>query len=169
MNNYNYYIQFDDDNKFNGFGIQLLKEKIIYKIDKNGNKIEEKQIIPTSLLPKNAIIITSDQHDEYLSILNNTVNGIPNTKDIILVDGKITIISKYSDEELNNLQVEINRNAIKSQAQELLDKYDYKWNNPIKWAEYNNKKKKAITEYYKALRDVVNGISTVIPSLNLQE
>ena len=96
------YIKFDDDNNFNGFGVQLLQQNQKYKkviIIENG---EEKEILEPNgfdiveidSLPDKSMIITEVQHEEYLTALNSQL------KNIVLVDNEVKVIDKYTPEEL---------------------------------------------------------------------
>jgi len=138
MQNYNYYIQFQD-NKFHKFGIQLLKNEPVIstrEIDKEVNyfndvgdefkkiaRITEEYIssynqVADDELPANAIIITSEQYAEYLAVLNNQL------QDVVLVGNTIKIINKFTKTELKALQITNAQQTLKDQANTMLIQSD---------------------------------------------
>ncbi len=90
MQNYQYYISFND-NSFNGFNI----------------------ILDGETLPNNAVIITTEQHEQYLTALNSQL------KNIILVDGIIQIVDKYTSAELVAQAAEQAVNQLRFEAERL--------------------------------------------------
>lgn len=133
MQNYNYYILFQE-NQFAGFGIQMLKDEPVLATRKIQQQklqlvkgiptkkqvtVNEKYIsgykqVPAEALPDGAIIITSEQHSDYLSALNSQL------KDIKVVSNKITIVDKYTPEELAKREAETIRVKLISEAKDLL-------------------------------------------------
>ncbi len=216
---YNYYIQFDNDNKFEGFDIQLLRqephlidEEYIEKVpvivkrpkvlevndgleletteseaqeqtplepimidvveyveetrtrkvqakDENGNLLFD--IIEVTPLPNNAFIITSEQYSEYQSAYNSQI------KDIVLLDGKIETVDKFTTKELAAQKSKQEKEALIAQAQQLLNDSDYRAT-VDKMESYSTEKQTAIKEYREALREVIrqarNGILTDLPT-----
>jgi len=219
INMHNQYIQFDKDNKFNGFNIQMLRQEphlideeytervpVIVKRpkvldvndvldlettegevqkqtpsepimidvveyveetrtrkvqakDKNGNLIFD--IIEETPLPANAFVITPEQHEEYLTALNSQL------KNVVLLDGKIEVVDKFTAEELAAQKSERAKEELISQAQQLLNDSDYRAT-VDKMESYSTEKQTAIKEYREALREVIrqarNGILTDLPT-----
>ena len=91
LNMHNIYIQFDKDNNFAGFNLQMLEEREKYNIVINKETKAESQepdgyeIVALDPLPENAFVITAQQHEEYLTALSSQL------KDIVLIDGNIEI------------------------------------------------------------------------------
>lgn len=217
---YNYYIQFDNDNKFEGFDIQLLRqephlidEEYIEKVpvivkrpkvlevndgleletteseaqeqtplepimidvveyveetrtrkvqakDENGNLLFD--IIEVTPLPNNSFVITPEQHEEYLTALNSQL------KNVVLLDGKIEVVDKFTAEELAAQKSKQEKEALIAQAQQLLNDSDYRAT-VDKMESYSTEKQTAIKEYREALREVIrqarNGILTDLPTV----
>ncbi len=185
---YNYYIQFNKDNKFAGFNIQrirqethmvdeeyteqvlkpmekviinengikenitvmeFVKETITRKVqakDKDGNLVFD--IIEITPLPENSFVITPEQHGEYLNALNSQL------KDVVLVDGEIKIVDKYTHEELAQKEFEQAKIVLITKAQSLLNKNDYRQTKAI-GCMYSDEKKQAVLDYMEALREVI--------------
>lgn len=138
MQNYKYYIQFEES-KFNGFNILLEGES----------------------LPDTAVIITNEQHEEYLTALNSQL------KNVVLLDGKIEVVDKFTAEELAAQKSKQEKEALIAQAQQLLNDSDYRAT-VDKMESYSTEKQTAIKEYREALREVIrqarNGILTDLPT-----
>lgn len=216
---YNYYIQFDNDNKFEGFDIQLLRqephlidEEYIEKVpvivkrpkvlevndgleletteseaqeqtplepimidvveyveetrtrkvqakDENGNLLFD--IIEVTPLPNNSFVITPEQYSEYRSAYNSQL------KNVVLLDGKIEVVDKFTAEELAAQKSKQEKEALIAQAQQLLNDSDYRAT-VDKMESYSTEKQTAIKEYREALREVIrqarNGILTDLPT-----
>lgn len=208
---YNYYIQFDSNNKFEGFDIQLLRqephlidEEYIEKVpvvvkkpkvlcvddnlkseatedesqekshselitidiveyieetrirkaharDENGNLLFD--IIEVTPLPNNAFIITSEQYSEYQSAYNSQI------KDIVLLDGKIEIVDKFTTKELAAQESERVKEALIAEAKLLLSQSDYRVT-VDKLKSYTSAKHAAVEEYREALRNVIRQAKT---------
>lgn len=216
---YNYYIQFDNNNKFNGFDIQMLRQEphlideeytervpVIVKrpkvldvndvldLETTDSEVEEQtpleqimidvveyveetrtrkvqakdedgnlifDIIEETPLPANAFVITPEQHEEYLIALNSQL------KNVVLLDGKIEVVDKFTAEELAAQKSERAKEELISQAQQLLNDSDYRAT-VDKMESYSTEKQTAIKEYREALREVIrqarNGILTDLPT-----
>lgn len=216
---YNYYIQFDNNNKFNGFDIQMLRQEphlideeytervpVIVKrpkvldvndvldLETTDSEVEEQtpleqimidvveyveetrtrkvqakdedgnlifDIIEETPLPNNAFVITPEQHEEYLIALNSQL------KNVVLLDGKIEVVDKFTAEELAAQKSERAKEELISQAQQLLNDSDYRAT-VDKMESYSTEKQTAIKEYREALREVIrqarNGILTDLPT-----
>lgn len=216
---YNYYIQFDNNNKFNGFDIQMLRQEphlideeytervpVIVKrpkvldvndvldLETTDSEVEEQtpleqimidvveyveetrtrkvqakdedgnlifDIIEETPLPANAFVITPEQHEEYLTALNSQL------KNVVLLDGKIEVVDKFTAEELAAQKSERAKEELISQAQQLLNDSDYRAT-VDKMESYSTEKQTAIKEYREALREVIrqarNGILTDLPT-----
>lgn len=216
---YNYYIQFDNNNKFNGFDIQRLRQKphlideeYIEKVpvivkrpkvlevndgleletteseaqeqtplepimidvveyveetrtrkvqakDENGNLLFD--IIEVTPLPNNSFVITPEQYSEYRSAYNSQL------KNVVLLDGKIEVVDKFTAEELAAQKSKQEKEALIAQAQQLLNDSDYRAT-VDKMESYSTEKQTAIKEYREALREVIrqarNGILTDLPT-----
>lgn len=185
---HNIYIQFDKNNKFNGFNIQMLRQephlideeytekvpKIVkkrkdakdpespmievveYVDEKRTRKVQAKDnngklifdIIEETSLPENAFIITAKQHEEYLTALNSQL------KDVILINRKIEIVDKFTDDELREQKLEQDKQTLITQAQQLLSNNDYRQTKALLGL-YTDEKKDAVLSYMEALREVI--------------
>ncbi len=130
-------------------------------IDEDGNIVLDTfEVTP---LPENAFVITSEQHEEYLTALNSQL------KDVVLVKGKIKIVDKFTVDELAAQQAEQAKNELMSQAQQLLNDNDYRQTKAI-GGMYSKEKKKAVLDYMEALREVYRqaelGNLTELPTTN---
>lgn len=200
---HNQYIQFDKDNKFAGFNIQMLRQeprmideqytelvptevekeiiseedgttetitvtenvevtktRRVHALDKDGNIVLDTfEVTP---LPENSFVITPEQHDEYFTALNSQL------KDVILVNGEIKIVDKFTKDELAAQKAEQAKNELMAEAQKLLDANDYRQTKAI-GGMYSNDKKQAVLEYMEALREVIrqaqHGNLTSLPTL----
>jgi hypothetical protein len=77
-------------------------------------------------------------------------------------------LPEISPEELEQQAAEHQRVQLIAQAKQLLIQNDFRWN-AIKLLEYSDEKKDLVLQYRQSLVDVVNGIATEIPELNLEE
>ncbi len=130
-------------------------------IDEDGNIVLDTfEVTP---LPENAFVITSEQHEEYLTALNSQL------KDVVLVKGRIKIVDKFTVDELAAQQAEQAKNELMSQAQQLLNDNDYRQTKAI-GGMYSKEKKKAVLDYMEALREVYRqaelGNLTELPTTN---
>lgn len=127
--------------------------------DENGNLIFD--IIEVTPLPANAFVITPEQHEEYLTALNSQL------KNVVLLDGKIEVVDKFTAEELAAQKSKQEKEALIAQAQQLLNDSDYRAT-VDKMESYSTEKQTAIKEYREALREVIrqarNGILTDLPT-----
>lgn len=146
------YIRFIDG-KFAGFFETELKQV--------KTKKGKKEIIiykPVTPYPDSYVLITDQEHQQYHETLNQQENGLL-LHDLSMVDGKIVVIDKYSEEE----KAAIYKSRNQKIARKLLEINEYRWTNQIKWNEYTEEQKQKITAYYKALVTVVNGESDNLP------
>jgi DNA polymerase elongation subunit (family B) len=160
----NIYIQFDKDNKFSGFNIQMLQEKQKYKLvidEETKQEVEEPdgfEIVALETLPENACVITSEQHEEYLTALNSQL------KDIVLSDGNIKIVDKIIDAER---KAERDKQELIAQSQQLLAANDYRQTKALLGL-YTDEKKESVLNYMESLREVIRqareGILTELPT-----
>ena len=130
----NFYIMFDEQNKFAGFSIGSSKT----------NK---------------ARAVSEADHQKYITALDSGL------KDVILSGDNIVIVDKYTTEELQEQESKLRKERAVNQAKILLKENDYRWSNPIKWAEYSEAKRTAVIAYYKGLVAVINGETDNIPEL----
>lgn len=142
MEEYNYYIKFDENNKFLGFGVQFLSAK-------------------NTDLPDNVFIITHEQHAKYIAADKDPL------KSIVLDKGKVKIVNKYTALELAEQKVQQAKQALITEARTLLLANEFRWTNKIKWERYDEKTRAAIMVYYDALVAVINGESETIPVLEI--
>lgn len=117
------------------------------------------------------------QNKVYAQILNDTVhwiftsNELPewNEEDIKVID--ITNLSvglgdKWNGKKFIKLDTtEINKAILIQQAKGLLAENDFRWSNQIRWNNYTDAERQALTTYYNALLAVVNGESNTLPTL----
>lgn len=204
---HNIYIQFDKDNKFAGFNIQMLRQeprmideeytelvpteveveiineendipktitvtenlevtktRKVHALDEDGNIVLDTfEVTP---LPENSFVITPEQHDEYLTALNSQL------KDVILVNGEIKIVDKFTKDELAAQKADQAKNELIAEAQKLLDANDYRQTKAI-GGMYSDDKKQAVLEYMESLREVIrqaeNGVLTELPEFNYKK
>lgn len=142
--------------------VEYVDEKRTRKVqakDENGNLIFD--IIEVTPLPANAFVITPEQHEEYLTALNSQL------KNVVLLDGKIEVVDKFTAEELAAQKSKQEKEALIAQAQQLLNDSDYRAT-VDKMESYSTEKQTAIKEYREALREVIrqarNGILTDLPT-----
>lgn len=127
-----------EDNMFDGFGIQMLKDEPVLATRKvqqqklqlvkgiptkklvtvNEQYISRYKQVPAEVLPDGAIVITSKQHSDYLSALNSQL------KDVKLISNKITIVDKYTPEELAKREADAAKLKLISEAKTLLQMTD---------------------------------------------
>jgi len=139
MQNYQYYIMFKNE-LFNGFNILLDGEH----------------------LPNDAVLITEQQHGEYLDALNSQLTNI------ILVNGEIQIIDKYTPEELAAKQAAEAKQILINQANSQIHRDEHLWNNQIMWNRYTDEQKTILTNYYDDLIAVTRGESDILPTLTFK-
>lgn len=151
---HNIYIQFDKDNNFSCFNIQMLQERQKYKlvIDEQTKKESQEpdgiEIVALDPLPENSFVITAQQHEEYLTALNSQL------KDIVLINGDIEIIDKFTDKELAEQKSEQDKQELIAQAQQLLSGNDYRQTKALLGL-YTDEKKQSVLNYMESLREVI--------------
>lgn len=178
---HNVYIQFKD-NEFDGFSIQMLKDEPVIKTRKvkktemvlidgieteqvetiDEQYIDGYQQVAAELLPENAVIITNEQHEQYLTALNSQL------QQVVLVDGEIQIVDKYTPEELAQKEAQENKQLLIAQANSQIHRDEHLWNNQILWNRYTNEQKTILTNYYDDLIAVTRGESDILPTLTFK-
>lgn len=152
------YVKFIDG-KFAGFFDTQLKE-----IKTKKGKKEVVTYEPTTPYPDQYVLLTDEEHQELCNALNRQQNGLL-LHDVILENGKAKIIEKYTLEEIEEHNNKLTQSILIAQAKQLIKDNEWRWTNPIKWAEYSEEKRQQITAYYKALVAVVNGESNTLPEV----
>ena len=110
-------------------------------------------------IPTDIIEISNGQHSDYLEALNN------DSKDIILVNGEIQIVDKYTPEELEDKQIERDKQLLINQAKALLRASDYRLI-PDEYAELTTEQQTELLAYRAQLRLVARGESTELPTIS---
>lgn len=175
---HNVYIQFKD-NEFDGFSIQMLKDEPVIKTRKvkktemvlidgieteqvetiDEQYIDGYQQVAAELLPENAVIITNEQHEQYLTALNSQL------QQVVLVDGEIQIVDKYTPEELAAKQATEAAALLVNQANALLRASDYRLI-PDEYAELTTDQQTELVAYRAQLRLVARGESAELPTIS---
>jgi quinolinate synthase len=114
--------------------------------DENGNLLFD--IIEVTPLPNNAFVVLPEQHEEYLTALNSQL------KDIVLINGDIEIIDKFTDKELAEQKSEQDKQELIAQAQQLLSGNDYRQTKALLGL-YTDEKKQSVLNYMESLREVI--------------
>ncbi len=110
-------------------------------------------------IPTDIIEISNGQHSDYLEALNN------DSKDIILIDGEIQIVDKYTPKELEAKRIERDKQLLVSQAKALLAASDYRVL-PDRFAEFTTDQQTELVAYRAQLRLVARGESTELPTIS---
>lgn len=142
--------------------VEVTKTGRVNALDKDGSIVLDTfEVTP---LPDNAFVITQEQYEEYYSAANNKF------KDVILVNGEIKIVDKYTADELSAQKTEQAKNELMAEAQRLLNDNDYKQTKAI-GGMYSDNKKETVLNYMEALREVYrqaeNGVLTELPTLEV--
>lgn len=115
--------------------------------------------IETNRIPDVGMQI-SDQHQAlYLSVLNSQL------QDVVLVDGEIQIVDKYTPEELIAKQTSDAAILLVSQAIALLRASDYRLI-PDEYTELTTEQQTELVAYRAQLRLVARGESTELPTIS---
>ena len=128
------YVKFNAANQFDGFHL----------------------LFQDDALPENAFIIDGDQHDEYLNALNSQL------KNIILVDGEIQIVDKYTPEELEAKQALEAKQREMSQAKTLLNQ-SIKLESGVYQRRMSETEQMEFIRWQDALLEFINGEREEIP------
>ncbi|MBX9866090.1 MAG: hypothetical protein K2Y14_04190 [Burkholderiales bacterium] len=129
------YVKFNAANQFDGFHL----------------------LFQDDALPENAFIIDGDQHDEYLNALNSQL------KNIILVDGEIQIVDKYTPEELAARQAIEVAQALRNQANRMLIQTD-RFEHDVYQAKMQGNEPDEFDVWRIELLDVALGDGSVMPT-----
>jgi hypothetical protein len=100
-----------------------------------------------------AIEITAEQFNQY--------DKPSIDKKTVYKNGEFSFVDKYTKKEL----AKIAQDKLIADAKSLLAENDYRWSNQIRWNNYTDAERQALTTYYNALLAVVNGESSTLPTL----
>lgn len=142
--------------------VEVTKTRRVNAFDQDGSIILDTfEVTP---LPENSFVITPEQHDEYFTALNSQL------KDVILVNGEIKIVDKFTAEELAAQKAEQDKNELMAEAIKLLQANDFRQIKAFLGL-YPDDKKETVLNYMEALREVYrqaeNGVLTELPTLEI--
>lgn len=118
--------------------------------------------IEANRIPDIGMQISNQQQALYLSVLNSQL------QDVVLVDGEIQIIDKYTPEELEAKQALEAKQILINQANSQIHRDEHLWNNQILWNRYTDEQKTILTNYYDDLIAVTRGESDILPTLTFK-
>lgn len=142
--------------------VEVTKTRRVNAFDKDGSIILDTfEVTP---LPENSFVITPEQHDEYFTALSSQL------KDVILVNGEIKIVDKFTAEELASQKAEQDKNELMAEVIKLLQANDFRQIKAFLGL-YPDDKKETVLNYMEALREVYrqaeNGVLTELPTLEI--
>lgn len=149
----NYYIIFDEDGNFRFLSSTPTPLTTSINEDEEGNTQE----VIIEDLPVGAISISADQQAGYLDVLNR------NLQSINLVNDVITIVDKYTPEELASKQAQEAATTLKNQAHAILIQTD-RFEHDVYQSKMKDDESNEFDAWRTELLDVVLGDSSAIPA-----